>query len=52
MAQLSFQFQYQYDQNSERVFVPIRLRSGNVVTTPPLYVVGSADCGTKAEAFR
>jgi hypothetical protein len=25
MAQLSFQFQYQYEQSSEKVFVPIRL---------------------------
>jgi len=49
MAQLSFQFVYQYGQNNEKVFVPIRLRSGNVVTTP---LLPHLDTGSPTNVFR
>ena len=49
MAQLSFQFQYQYDPISEKVLVPIRLRSGNVVTTP---LLPHLDTGSPVNIFR
>lgn len=49
MAQLSFQFQYRYEQSNERVFIPIRLRSGNVVTTP---LLPHLDTGSPANVFR
>jgi len=49
VAQLSFQFQYQYEQSRERVLVPIRLHSGNVVTTP---LLPHLDTGSPANVFR
>jgi|GEM_PF-6321716 len=49
MALLSFQFQYHYEQSSEKVFVPIRLRSGNLVTTP---LLPHLDTGSPMNVFR
>jgi hypothetical protein len=49
VTQLSFQFQYQYNQTGERVLVPIRLRAGNVVTTP---LMPHLDTGSPMNVFR
>lgn len=49
MAQLSFQFEYEYEQSSERVLVPVRLRSENVVTTP---LIPHLDTGSPVNVFR
>lgn len=49
MAQLSFQFRYRYEQRGEKVIVPIRLQSGNVVTTP---LLPHLDTGSPANVFR
>ena len=49
MAQLSFQFRYRSEQRGEKVFVPIRLQSGNVVTTP---LLPHLDTGSPANVFR
>jgi hypothetical protein len=49
MPELSFRFRLQYEQSSEKVLVPVRLQSGNVVTTP---LLPHLDTGSPLNVFR